>query len=627
MDNTLPVPGGDAIGAEPIAWDGVVQPVATSRRRRLARAAGVGMLGVLLGALAAMCFAAAFLVGLALAYQGRVLPGVEVGGVSLAGLDRAGALAALQAGLPPTDTSDLVLEVGSTRDAVPLASLGRRYDLDAAVDAALAYGRDGSALERGLAEVRGLVSGAEAASPVTYDESALSEYLYETAFSVARSPQDGQVLWASGTPYYVLQPAVVGQRLDLAATRRALVAALRLPSTGDIDVVGTVLVTPPAVSTAAARTAMDRAVELARHPLALRYGSRSWTLARPTIAGSLTFTADGNGGYGVGVDAARIKAALAGVGKAVAKAPKNAVFVTKGGKVVGVVASTTGASLDGDITASRITTQLLGLAPGATPAPVQLAVASVAPQLDAGSAAAYLPRMTLLGTWTTPYVPSEKNFWSKNITIPTNIINGYVLLPGQWFDFLKVVSITSANGFGPGGFIRNGHTDPTGALGGGICSCSTTIFNAALRAGLQMGARRNHYYYINRYPVGLDATVWIESGGSKQTVTFRNDTGGPILIRGINTYGHVTFQVYGVNDGRRTVLSTPIVKNYNAASDGVAYTSSLPKGVSKRVEWPAPGFDSWVTRTVYAADGHVIHRETYFSHYSRVDGLTLIGTG
>ena len=40
-----------------------------------------------------------------------------------------------------------------------------------------------------------------------------------------------------------------------------------------------------------------------------------------------------------------------------------------------------------------------------------------------------------------------------------------------------------------------------------MCSSSTTLFNAALRAGLQMGARSNHKYYINRYPLGLDATV------------------------------------------------------------------------------------------------------------------------
>ena len=58
-------------------------------------------------------------------------------------------------------------------------------------------------------------------------------------------------------------------------------------------------------------------------------------------------------------------------------------------------------------------------------------------------------------------------------------------------------------------------------LGGGLCSASTTLFNAALRAGFEMHARRNHAYYIDRYPVGLDATIWI-SGSYVQTMSFAN---------------------------------------------------------------------------------------------------------
>ena len=59
-----------------------------------------------------------------------------------------------------------------------------------------------------------------------------------------------------------------------------------------------------------------------------------------------------------------------------------------------------------------------------------------------------------------------------------------------------------------------------------ICSTSTTIFNAALRAGLQMGIRGNHYYYIDRYPDGLDATVSIFDDWA-QDMTFVNDTEQP----------------------------------------------------------------------------------------------------
>ena len=64
-----------------------------------------------------------------------------------------------------------------------------------------------------------------------------------------------------------------------------------------------------------------------------------------------------------------------------------------------------------------------------------------------------------------------------------------------------------------------------------MCSSSTTLFNAAMRAGLQMGARSNHKYYIPRYPLGLDATVSKMAGGGGQTMSFTNDMKHPIVIR------------------------------------------------------------------------------------------------
>ena len=346
------------------------------------------------------------------------------------------------------------------------------------------------------------------------------------------------------------------------------------------------------------------------------------------LAGWITFGSTTPGTYAPQLEPARVSVSLGSVGTAVAAPAKDAVFVTKGSKVIGVIPSSPGKRLDPDVTTTRILASLQTAADlHSAPVPVDLAVTTLAPKLDSSSAAAYVPRMVVLGKWTTPFVPSNHNFFGANIRIPAAQINGYVLMPGQWFDFWKVVDVSSKLGFGPGGIIKDGHTDPTGALGGGICSCSTTLFNAALRSGLQMGARANHYYYINRYPVGLDATVWKDSSGAEQTMSFRNDTSAPLLIRGSSTSTSVTFQIYGVPDGRRVTLSTPIVKNYLGAIDTTVHTSALKKGQTYRAEYPVAGFDSWVTRTVYNAAGKIIHQETYYSHYARVNGILEIGTG
>ncbi|HXX60408.1 MAG TPA: VanW family protein [Candidatus Sulfotelmatobacter sp.] len=586
--------------------------------------------GALLGLVLAFVAAAAFLVGLSVVYQGRILPGVEVAGVDLSGLDRAGAEARLAAALPPVGAGQLHLGLGGQLAAqtVSLSTLGRRYDIAGAVDVALGYGHDGSLLTRAEAEVRGLLGGVQVSSALVYDSAAVDAFVSRVASATALAPVSAQVRWTSGTTTFTVVPSTVGRALDLAATKTAVVAALTGPAGGDIAVTAALQVLPPAVTDATATQAKQLADAFVANPLTLRATGRTWSIKPAALAGWITFGSTTPGTYAPELEPARVSVSLASIGSVVGTAAKDAVFVTKGSKVIGVIPSSPGLRLDPDVTTTRILASLQSAADlHSAPVPVDLALTTLAPKLDSSSAAAYVPRMVILGQWTVPFVPSDHNFFGANIRIPAAQINGTVLLAGQWFDFWKIVDVSSKLGFGPGGIIKNGHTDPTGALGGGICSCSTTLFNAALRSGLQMGARANHYYYINRYPVGLDATVWKDSSGAEQDMTFRNDTAYPILIKGSSTYKSVTFQIYGVPDGRRVVLSTPIVKNYLGAVDTTVYTATLKKGQTYRAEYPVAGFDSWVTRTVYDAAGKIIHQETYYSHYARVNGILEIGTG
>ena len=80
-----------------------------------------------------------------------------------------------------------------------------------------------------------------------------------------------------------------------------------------------------------------------------------------------------------------------------------------------------------------------------------------------------------------------------------------------------------------------------------------------------MGARRNHYYYIDRYPLGLDATVFISGSGSTQTMSFTDDTDYPVLIRGRGWReggsGYVRFELYSVPNGRKVSFSRPTVRD------------------------------------------------------------------
>jgi vancomycin resistance protein YoaR len=248
-----------------------------------------------------------------------------------------------------------------------------------------------------------------------------------------------------------------------------------------------------------------------------------------------------------------------------------------------------------------------------------------APAVTTAHAEAVLPRMQLVSSWTTYYVPGEGNGFGNNINIGAWDIDGRNMAPGEWFSFWGSIGpVTVEHGYSYGGAIINGRSTQGVAIGGGICSTSTTMFNAALRAGLEMGERLNHYYYIDRYPDGLDATVSIMDGWT-QDMTFRNDTADPIVIRGFGGNGSVTFQIWSVPLERTVVITDPVTSNHRKATDTTQVVSSMAPGTSKRVEYPHDGHDVSRSRIVYDAAGNVLHRNDYFSSYATVTGIVQVG--
>jgi vancomycin resistance protein YoaR len=364
--------------------------------------------------------------------------------------------------------------------------------------------------------------------------------------------------------------------------------------------------------------------------IAVVAGKESWTIPTAVIHKWITFANDTDGAYGPVVSDAMISSSLSStLAEQVAIKGRNASFKVSGSKITGVISGKDGRGLDVDQTATRVSALMKARATGAADTPVEPVLISTPPNLTTEEAQAVVGKMTKISTWTTYFFITERNHFGANIWIPAMDIDGTVVGPGETFDFWKAVGpVTRARGYGDGGAIIDGKTEPQGALAGGICSCSTTLFNAALRAGYDMGARRNHYYYIDRYPIGLDATVFKSGSGSTQTMSFTNDTPYPLLIRGYKIKsggkGFVRFDLYSVPNGRKVVIGSPTIKNVRPAWDTVQYTSTLPPGTRKRIESPVDGKDVWRTVTVYE-NGKIIHQKTYYSHYSRITGIVLVG--
>lgn len=580
------------------------------------------------GLLAILAVATGAMTAFERSYEGRILPGIHVGSVDLTGLSTAQAATRLNAAYGSLTDGELAVVGGDASTSINYSDVERRLDVDAVIAEAMAVGRAGSLAERIAVDLRTMVGGHDIELRATLDEAKLRTAIEGVARGLAISPVDAVV--ATTETGFSVTRGIEGRAAEVDAALAAALTALRDPAApSQISVPIAVHSVTPRITTDEAEAAVAEAARIAQD-IRLTNGKVSSTIAAATIRSWLSYTTTADGTLRPFVNRAGPEASLNAFAPQIAAKPVEPQFVVDGKAVVGIIPGKDGAALDTSQSSTRVLQLLAARSNGSEIGTSWVVVNAVKPKLSDQEAASAAPRMTLISSWTTWFPYGINNNYGANIWIPARDIDGTVLAPGETFDFWKRIGpITIERGYGLGGAIINGHSEPQGALAGGICSNSTTLFNTALRAGLEMGARKNHYYYIDRYPIGLDATVFKSGSGSTQTMSFTNDTEYPILIRGYGwksgSKGYVKYEMYSVPTGRKISFSTPIIKNLKVASDTVEYTTALKPGVRLRVEFPHDGQDVWVTRTVRDSAGNVIHTETYYSHYARITGLTQIG--
>ena len=598
----------------------LIGPVATPPARRSML---IGFFGMLAAGLVVLTGLSA---GIGLASDGQVLTRVSVGGVDVGGLTRAEAEARLTAQLPSLAAGEATIVAGEVTETVTYEELGRGYELDTMLDAAFGVGRDAGLLGDGVARLRTLVR--PTSLPVVvhaHDAEALDAAAQRVAQAVSVHPVEAAV----ERDGFTVRPSTDGRLLDADAVRSALAAATETTSPDDVRIELQVATVAPVVSTEEADVAADAArATVADLELTIPNAPEDeapLAIDAETIAGWISFGPVGESDYTLRLDAGAVSAAIAGLAEAVNRDAVSARFTVAGAGLGGIIPGQDGRVLNVEKSTASVLDALGKRAGGASVGSLALAVDVTDPALTTAAAEEILPQMRMVSSWTTNYVSGEGNGFGNNISIPAWDLDGYNLAPGEWFSFWGGIGPVSVErGYRYGGAIINGRSVAQGALAGGICSTSTTLFNAAMRFGLEIGERTAHYYYIDRYPTGLDATVAIVDS-SVTDMTFRNDTDHPIVIRGFGSPGQVTFQIWSVPNGRTVALSTPIIQNARSAIETTQVDTSMAPGTARRVEYPHNGFQATVTRTVYGPGGGIVHQNTWFSDYRVVNGITLVG--
>lgn len=215
-----------------------------------------------------------------------------------------------------------------------------------------------------------------------------------------------------------------------------------------------------------------------------------------------------------------------------------------------------------------------------------------------------------------------------NINLAADRLNGILVKPGEVFSFNSALGDVSIyTGYKQAFIIKNGRTIL--GDGGGVCQVSTTLFRAALDAGLPIIERKAHSYRVSYYeqgfPPGLDATVYAPTADLK----IKNDTPGHILIQAKTDLKTLTltFEIYGTSDGRVATITKPrIVESTPAPEPLYQDDPTLPTGTIKQIERAVAGakvvFDYSVER-----NGEIIYKKQFLSNYKPWQAVFLRGTG
>lgn len=215
---------------------------------------------------------------------------------------------------------------------------------------------------------------------------------------------------------------------------------------------------------------------------------------------------------------------------------------------------------------------------------------------------------TVIGRFATNFnsPPSRTN----NIRVASLALDGQVIMPGQTFSFNKFLGKrTKDKGFQTAGVFKNGKHDKE--TGGGICQVSTTLYNAVLRADLEVVTRQPHSMPVWYVPAGQDATVSYPD----LDFAFRNNRAEPVAISTFFKPGRLEFVLLGAEKkpGEVTIVNKTL-RTWGVPKTITQYNPNLRPGTTRVLAKGSSGREvaSW---KVVKLNGQETRTSLGISHY------------
>ncbi|MBR1522901.1 MAG: VanW family protein, partial [Lachnospiraceae bacterium] len=254
------------------------------------------------------------------------------------------------------------------------------------------------------------------------------------------------------------------------------------------------------------------------------------------------------------------------------------------------------------------------------PASIDLVIDVVKPRGDTET----LSSLTdVLGTFTPRFYSSGKDRVT-NVSNGCRLVNGTLLYPGEQISVSETISpMTEENGYALAGSYLNGQV--VESFGGGICQVSTTLYQAVLRAELQVDERYNHSMVVNYVDHSGDAAI---AEGIKD-FKFTNNMDTPIYIDGYTTPDKtITFTIYGVEtrpSNRTLEFESVDLEEIEPTGEKVVADSSLAAG-STRKQSEHIGYRSELYKIVKVDGVETERTKVNSSTYQAVPAMLTVGT-
>ncbi len=278
-----------------------------------------------------------------------------------------------------------------------------------------------------------------------------------------------------------------------------------------------------------------------------------------------------------------------------------------------------GQTVDVDESVSKISS-LISAGVTGTPITADLVIKQIKPKGDTDT----LSSLTdILGQFTTRFYSSGSDRVT-NVANGCRLINGTLLYPGEQMSVSETISpMTEENGYALAGSYLNGKV--VESFGGGICQVSTTLYQAVLRAELQVDERYNHSMVVNYVDHSGDAAI---AEGIKD-FKFTNNLDKPIYIDGYTTPDKtITFTIFGVEtrpSNRTLEFESVDLEEIVPEGERVVADSSLAAGSTKK-QSAHIGYKSELYKIVKVDGVETERTRVNTSTYQAVPAILTVGT-